>query len=61
MKKLILLSLSLLTTLSLITSCGENTATTNATENATVEATTEATIDSTGIATKNTVDSTIVK
>jgi ABC-type phosphate/phosphonate transport system substrate-binding protein len=57
MKKLVLLSLSFLTTLSLITSCGEKTAT----ENATVNATTEAVIDSTENATTNTVDTTTVK
>lgn len=52
MKKIFLISLSLLTTLTLITSCGEKSATTNATENATIEAT----VDSTENATTNEVD-----
>jgi ABC-type phosphate/phosphonate transport system substrate-binding protein len=57
MKKLVLLSLSFLTTLSLITSCGEKTST----ENATVNATTDVVVDSTENATTNTVDTTTVK
>ncbi len=44
MKKLVLVCLTILTTISLMTSCGEKTATENATPNATtVESTTNAT------------------
>ena len=44
MKKLVLVCLMVLTTISLMTSCGETTATENATPNATtVESTTNAT------------------
>ena len=44
MKKLVLVCLMVLTTISLMTSCGEKTATENATPNATtVESTTNAT------------------
>lgn len=56
MKKIFLISLSLLTTLTLITSCGEKAATCNATENCTENATTEVTVDSTENATTNEVD-----
>jgi hypothetical protein len=49
MKKLVLFGLSILTTISLMTSCGEKTATENATCDATCEATCNATknVDST--------------
>lgn len=53
MKKLFLISLTLLTTISLMTSCGEKSATENATSNATECATTNAT--------ENVKDSTSVK
>lgn len=57
MKKLFLISLTLLTTISLMTSCGEKSATENATSNATECATTNATTN----ATENVKDSTSVK
>ncbi len=57
MKKLFLISLTLLTTISLMTSCGEKSATENATPNATECATTNATTN----ATENVKDSTSVK
>jgi uncharacterized lipoprotein YajG len=56
MKKLFLISLTLLTTISLMTSCGENSATENATPNAT-----ELVNDSTSNATEVVKDSTSVK
>jgi len=46
MKKLVLLSVAIFTTVSLLTSCGEKS-TGNATENATPTATPEATVDAT--------------
>ena len=61
MKKLVLLSLSFLTSLTLMTSCGERNATDNATENATIEATADVTVDATENATTKTVDTTTVK
>lgn len=57
MKKLFLISLSFLTTISLMTSCGEKTATENATSNATECATNCATPN----ATETVKDSTSVK
>ena len=57
MKKLFLISLTLLTTISLMTSCGEKSATENATPNATECATTNAPTN----ATENVKDSTSVK
>jgi len=57
MKKLFLISLTLLTTISLMTSCGEKSATENATPNATECATDSATTN----ATENVKDSTSVK
>jgi len=57
MKKLFLISLTLLTTISLMTSCGEKSATENATPNATECATTNATTN----ATETVKDSTSVK
>lgn len=57
MKKLFLISLSFLTTISLMTSCGEKTATENATSNATECATKCATPN----ATETVKDSTSVK
>lgn len=59
MKKLFLLSLSFLTATTLLTSCGDKSATTNATEDATVDAT-EVVKDSTSNATTNVKDSTSV-
>jgi hypothetical protein len=61
MKKLFLLSLSFLTATTLLTSCGDKSATTNATEDATADATTEVVTDSTGNATVVAEDSTSVK
>ena len=57
MKKLVLISLSFLTSISLMTSCGENSATENATPNATECATDSATTN----ATETVKDSTSVK
>jgi hypothetical protein len=48
MKKLFLISLTIFTTISLMTSCGEN-GTGNATANATANATPEATVDATAV------------
>jgi len=56
MKKLVLISLSFLTSISLMTSCGESSATGNATPNAT-----ELVKDSTSNATEVVKDSTSVK
>ena len=56
MKKLVLISLSFLTTISLMTSCGEKTATENATSDATTEV-----VGSTENATETVKDSTSVK
>lgn len=61
MKKLFLISLSFLTTISLMTSCGEKTATENATPNATECATDCATKCATPDATETVKDSTNVK
>lgn len=57
MKKLFLISLTLLTTISLMTSCGEKSATENATPNATECATDSTTTN----ATETVKDSTSVK
>jgi uncharacterized lipoprotein YajG len=57
MKKLFLISLTLLTTISLMTSCGEKSATENATPNATECATDSATTN----ATETVKDSTSIK
>ena len=57
MKKLFLISLTLLTTISLMASCGEKSATENATPNATECATDSATTN----ATETVKDSTSVK
>ena len=61
MKKLFLISLTLLTTISLMTSCGEKSATENATPNATECATDCATKSATPNATENVKGSTSVK
>lgn len=61
MKKLFLISLTLLTTISLMTSCGEKSATENATPNATECATDCATKCATPDATETVKDSTNVK
>jgi uncharacterized lipoprotein YajG len=55
MKKLVLVCLTILTTISLMTSCGEKTSTENATPNATE------TVDSTANATEEVKDTTVVK
>ena len=47
MKKLVLVCLTVLTTISLMTSCGEKTATENATPNATTEEVAESTVNAT--------------
>ena len=60
MKKLVLLSFAVLTTVSLLTACG-GSATENATENATPTATTEATVESTDNATEVVVADTTKK
>ena len=59
MKKLFLTSLTLLTTISLMTSCGEKSATENATSNSTENAT--EVVGSTENATETVKDSTSVK
>jgi hypothetical protein len=59
MKKLVLVCLTILTTISLMTSCGEKTATENATSNASKNAT--EVVDSTSNATEEVKDSTITK
>ena len=61
MKKLFLISLTLLTTISLMTSCGEKLATENATDSATPNATECATNCATPNATETVKDSTSVK
>jgi hypothetical protein len=61
MKKLFLISLTLLTTISLMTSCGEKSATENATDSATPNATECATNCATPNATETVKDSTSVK
>jgi ABC-type oligopeptide transport system substrate-binding subunit len=58
MKKLVLLSITVFTTLSLLTACGENDGTANASEVATPDATTEVTTDSTTNATDVVADTT---
>jgi len=58
MKKLVLVCLTILTTISLMTSCGEKTATQNATEVATPNATTEEVAESTVNATDVVADTT---
>jgi hypothetical protein len=55
MKKLVLVCLTILTTISLMTSCGEKTSTENATPNATEV------VDSTANATEAVKDTTVVK
>jgi hypothetical protein len=47
MKKLVLVCLTILTTISLMTSCGEKTSTENATPNATTEAVADSTVNAT--------------
>jgi uncharacterized lipoprotein YajG len=49
MKKLVLVCLTVLTTISLLTSCGEKTATENATPNATTEEVAESTVNATDV------------
>ena len=58
MKKLVLVCLTVLTTISLMTSCGEKTATQNATEVATPNATTVEVAESTVNATDVVADTT---